>query len=339
MMDNPLLDSTAKMEDNQRHIKPFQPKDENFPQNEVTTSRYTPITFLPKCLFEQFRRLANVYFVVLGIIALVGTYTNAYETAVEPASLLAPVIIVVMISVVKEGVEDFKRHQADGKVNARPVRVLQSDGRIVTVQWRDLLVGSVVFLECDEEVPADIAVLACGGVQGETAYVETAAIDGETNLKIKLPCLVRDIETMKKNGEGHAEGASVYENSITLSDDKQHVAGIEPLCIQLSAEAPNSSINHFDGYTEFNDSHRRSQRSTMNEKNLLLRGSVLRATGWCVGLVVYTGRETKLSLNSRSPPSKLSTVDRVVNRALAIAIGTMVVVCVISMFFRYVHRS
>mgnify|MGYP003385553327 CR=1 FL=1 len=115
------------MEDTSRLVTPFMAKDEALPANIVLTSRYTAITYLPKCLFEQFRRLANVYFVVLGVIALIGTYTGYYQSAVEYDSLLAPVCIVVLISVIKEGVEDFKRHAADAKVNARPVNIVSDD--------------------------------------------------------------------------------------------------------------------------------------------------------------------------------------------------------------------
>ncbi len=51
-------------------------------------------------------------------------------------------------------------------------------------------------------------------------------------------------------------------------------------------------------------------------------------------MVVYTGKDTKLSLNSKSPPSKLSVVDSVVNRTLIIAISAMLIVCVISSIAR-----
>jgi hypothetical protein len=40
--------------------------DERFPKNnKIKTSRYTPLTFLPKNLYEQFRRAANLYFLVI----------------------------------------------------------------------------------------------------------------------------------------------------------------------------------------------------------------------------------------------------------------------------------
>jgi hypothetical protein len=40
--------------------------DERFPKsNKIKTSRYTPLTFLPKNLYEQFRRIANLYFLII----------------------------------------------------------------------------------------------------------------------------------------------------------------------------------------------------------------------------------------------------------------------------------
>ena len=45
--------------------------------------------------------------------------------------------------------------------------------------------GSVVLLKGDDEIAADILILSCGGVQGDTSYVETMAMEGETNLKVR----------------------------------------------------------------------------------------------------------------------------------------------------------
>lgn len=78
---------------------------------------------------------------------------------------------------------------------------------------------------------------------------------------------------------------------------------------------------------------------TLTEKNLLLRGSILRASEWCVGQIAYTGADTKLSLNSKQTPSKLSSVDRIVNRTLVIAITAMLFVCVLSMIFGIVWEN
>jgi hypothetical protein len=108
----PLLDKEDDLPE-ERTVIPFHVYTEEevyppFPQNVIVTSRYTIISFFPKSLFEQFRRLANVYFLVIGIIAAIGANSDYYNTAVEPEGILLPMTIVVLISVIKDGIEDVK---------------------------------------------------------------------------------------------------------------------------------------------------------------------------------------------------------------------------------------
>jgi phospholipid-translocating ATPase len=46
---------------------------------------------------------------------------------------------------------------------------------------------------------------------------------------------------------------------------------------------------------------------------VLLRGTVLRNTKWIIGLVLYTGEDSKIVLNSGGTPSKRSKVERQMN--------------------------
>ena len=54
----------------------------------------------------------------------------------------------------------------------------------------------------------------------------------------------------------------------------------------------------------------------------------MRNTEWVIGVVVYTGKITKLSLNQQLPPSKFSTVERRLNKCV-IAIFSFKIFCVI----------
>lgn len=342
-----------------------------YKKNAIITSRYTLISFLPKSLLEQFRRLANVYFLVLGIIATIGSYTKFYETAVQPYGILGPMFIVIFISMIKEGVEDYKRHRTDALISAKKTRIVNSSDsmteNVIFTEWQHLKVGDIILLLRDDEIPADIVILACGGVQGNLAYVETAAIDGETNLKVKTPSLTRE------NGDASIVEESIHvfqynEFPIFVNQSRDIVKGLETLKdrMVIEAEPPNEMIYTFNGFMRIASTTQPNPLTQtlsldmsfsppshlnvdvlalapeiipLSEKNLLLRGSVIRATEWCVGVVAYTGEDTKLSLNSKTPPSKLSSVDRIVNRTLFIAIAVMVMVCIISMIFNIIWLS
>jgi hypothetical protein len=160
----PLLDPSEnpENENDERIVQPFLPPDpegevDPYPPNIIITSRYNLFSFLPKTIFEQFRRLANVYFLVLGMIAAIGANTEYYDTAVEPAGLLIPMTIVVFISILKDGVEDIKRHQTDNKTNNRQCRLIQQNvcrhfppsiplvtplqGEVLVSEWKNVVVG------------------------------------------------------------------------------------------------------------------------------------------------------------------------------------------------------
>jgi hypothetical protein len=109
-------------------------------------------------------------------------------------------MLVILISITKEGVEDYKRHNEDAKINARTVRIVLESGEVTIIlvfflykkrkavqrtiyinclyfihfhlqvtecKWRDLNVGSVLLLFGNDDVPADAVCLMCGGIQGK----------------------------------------------------------------------------------------------------------------------------------------------------------------------------
>lgn len=77
----------------------------NYGGNYVSTTKYTVATFLPKSLFEQFRRVANFYFLVTGILSF--TPLAPYSAV----SAIIPLIIVILATMIKEGIEDVRRNK------------------------------------------------------------------------------------------------------------------------------------------------------------------------------------------------------------------------------------
>ena len=75
----------------------------NYGENYVSTTKYTAANFIPKSLFEQFRRVANIYFLVVACVSF--TPLAPYSSP----SILAPLILVIGATMAKEGVEDWRR--------------------------------------------------------------------------------------------------------------------------------------------------------------------------------------------------------------------------------------
>lgn len=90
-----------------------------YPTNQNVTSKYTIITFLPRNLFEQFRRIANVYFLAIAILQFFPKFST-----ISPGLVILPLLAVLAITALKDGYEDYKRHQSDFKVNHSITHVL-----------------------------------------------------------------------------------------------------------------------------------------------------------------------------------------------------------------------
>jgi magnesium-transporting ATPase (P-type) len=224
-----------------------------------------------------------------------GTYTTWFDSPITPWSTLGTLLIVVIIAMTKEGLEDWKRHRADHATNMQITHSFRRSNAqslnpiLQDLHWNDVVVGDIVKIFNNENVPADMILLGSSESFGN-AYVETSNIDGETNLKLK--CSVID-----------SNGNSLWnENALTSSMEFSNFS------IYCKCDPPNASILRFRGLVS-----NYQEEIPVDEKSLLLRGCKLKNTAWAVGLLVYTGRESKVVMNSRSTPSKLSLLEKTMN--------------------------
>lgn len=79
-----------------------------FDSNYIKTTKYNAITFLPLALLFQFKRFANIYFLAVSILCAFPSISPF-----NPASAFAPFIFVIMVSVFREGIEDWGRYKSD----------------------------------------------------------------------------------------------------------------------------------------------------------------------------------------------------------------------------------
>jgi phospholipid-transporting ATPase len=149
-----------------------------FTGNEIRTSKYTLITFLPKNLFIQFHRLAYVYFLVIAALNQLPPLAVFGRTA-----SLFPLLFVLFVTAIKDGYEDWRRHRSDRNENNREALVLQH-GDFRSKKWKSICAGEVVKIHSNETMPCDMVLLGTSDPNG-IAYIQTMNLDGESNLKTR----------------------------------------------------------------------------------------------------------------------------------------------------------
>ncbi|WJZ91172.1 hypothetical protein VitviT2T_010271 [Vitis vinifera] len=269
-------------------------RDANFPVrfkgNSISTTKYSVFTFLPKGLFEQFRRVANLYFLMISILS------TTPISPVHPITNVVPLSLVLFVSLVKEAFEDWKRLQNDKAINNALIDVLQ-DQKWERIPWKKLQVGDIVKVKQDGFFPADILFLAGTNPDG-VCYIETANLDGETNLKIR--------KALEKTWD--------YLTPEKASEFKGEV----------QCEQPNNSLYTFTGNLII-----QKQTLPLSPNQILLRGCSLRNTEYIVGAVIFTGHETKVMMNAMNVPSKRSTLERKLDKLILALFGGLFLMCLI----------
>ena len=275
-----------------------------YPTNRISTCKYTPLTLLPKNLLEQFKRLANIWFLVVSILQLLPLQlspTSSWAT-------IAPLALVLSLTLLKDAYLDLRRHLSDRRLNSLVVsRWNHSSALFESTLWKDLRVGDLLLLS-NESVPADIIVLATSEVDG-ICYIDTANLDGESDLKQK---------------NALQETNKIF-RSVEVEEFKTEVRKLDEGVVH--SEKPNNRLYHFEGNIRLKGIIR---VLPLDNCNLVLRGSRIQRTQWTLGLVVFTGAETKVMMNSQEVPHKRSCVERRTNRYLGLVFGTLLLVAGVS---------
>ena len=147
------------------------------------TARYNVFTFLPKFLFEQFNKVANIYFFIICVLTLMSFSPK------DPSSFVSTFAFILSVSAVKEIIEDRQRSKADAELNGRRALVMRStkggDQTFTERSWADIRVGDLVKVSEGQAFPADLLFVSSSDSSG-CCYVDTCNLDGETNLKSKM---------------------------------------------------------------------------------------------------------------------------------------------------------
>ena len=83
-------------------------------------------------------------------------------------------------------------------------------------------------------------------------------------------------------------------------------------------EAPNHFLDKFEGSIRYDDNRFGRKKVSCDASNFLLRGCSLKNTKWIIGVAVFTGKETKIFQNTKSPEYKLSNLEHLLNYYLKV---------------------
>ncbi|ODQ60818.1 hypothetical protein WICANDRAFT_67486 [Wickerhamomyces anomalus NRRL Y-366-8] len=378
-----------------------------YPRNKIRTTRYTPLSFLPKNLIFQFKNIANIYFLIMIVMG----FFNIFGVP-NPGLSMVPLIVIVIITAIKDAVEDSRRTGLDMEVNNTPTHILsgipnhntsednvslwrrfkklnsrmimkffkymdehltkegkekarlsklakesmnmrksfdsfednrksfqmddlqrqsfenpfndnyeisqdesvidkniilptasQEQAKFEKNFWKNVKVGDIVRVHNNDEIPADIILLSTSDADG-ACYVETKNLDGETNLKVR--------------------------QALKAGHQIRHSRDIQRSKFWVESEGPHANLYNYQGNMKWygEESQIRNEPVTIN--NLLLRGCSLRNTKWALGIVIFTGSDTKIMLNSGETPTKKSRISRELNWAVLYNFFLLFILCFVS---------
>ncbi|XP_064494559.1 phospholipid-transporting ATPase ID isoform X4 [Pseudopipra pipra] len=263
-----------------------------YASNCIKTSKYNIVTFLPVNLFEQFQEVANTYFLFLLILQLIPQISS-----LSWFTTIVPLVLVLTITAVKDATDDYFRHKSDNQVNNRESQVLIG-GVLRQEQWMNVRVGDIIKLENNQFVAqADLLLLSSSEPHG-LCYIETAELDGETNMKVR--------------------------QAIPVTAELGDTSKLARFDGEVVCEPPNNKLDKFGGTLYWKEN-----KYPLSNQNMLLRGCVLRNTEWCFGLVIFAGPDTKLMQNSGRTKFKRTSIDRLMNTLVLWIFGFLVCMGVI----------
>ena len=282
----------------------------HFKDNKIDTTKYNIITFLPKALILQFVRLANIYFLICAILQCIPIISP-----LDPATAVIPIVIVLSVSIIREGIEDCSRAKLDKEQNSE-LTSAYINGKWENTTSGKLHIGEIVEVLQEEAFPADLILLDSELPEG-ICYIETGTLDGEKSLKQK--------EAPK-------------ETKGKFNEDEEKAKEFE-LSGNAIADQPNPELYQLNGrmnliFKTNNSKGKESYRIPLDAKQLLLKGAKLKNTRWIIGIVVYTGHNCKLMKNAKEPKTKFSSVEALMNRGLVLIFIVQAVLCLLSAILR-----
>lgn len=245
--------------------------------NVIRNQKYSALTLVPVVLFQQFCFFSNLFFLAISLSQLIPDLKVGFMF-----TYVAPLVIVLAITILKEAVDDFKRYSRDKETNNTEYEKVTPSG-VITITSAEIKVGDILRVHSNQRIPSDMVFLKTNDKTGEI-FIRTDQLDGETDWKHRKPI--------------------AYTQNLP---DGDYNSLLDP-SLSIQVDAPHKDIYSFLGtFTNENGS-----QEPLNLDNTLWANTVL-ASSTTYGIVIYTGKETRSQMNSTEPQAKVGKIDHEIN--------------------------
>lgn len=274
-------------------------QDSKYAKNVVRNQKYSIITFIPMVLFEQFKIFLNLYFLVMALTQIFPDLRTGYLY-----TYWGPLGFVIFVTMCREAIDDYRRYLRDKEANSQKYKRLTNDG-VVLLPSSDIQVGHLIILEKDQRVPADMILLKTSEADGG-CFIRTDQLDGETDWKLRL-----SVQNTQR---------------LPSSEDILNITA------HVFAEKPQQAIHSFIGTYTRSDVDC-SVEDSLSIENTMWANTVV-ASGTALGVVIYTGGETRAVMNTSQPSSKMGLLDMEINTLTKLLFSAVFILSLVMMILK-----
>ena len=277
----------------------------SFSNKEINT-KYNFFSFIPLVLLNQFRFFGNQFYLLMTLSQFINVLKVGFLF-----SYLAPLLIVLTTTLIKEFFDEMKRYSQDKITNNENfTKIILKGNKIinVNVKAKDISVGDKILLKSNQRAPADLVILTQYSSRdfNKTIYIRTDQLDGETDWKLrKAP---------------HTYSGCSSRELFTKDS-------------MIEVEASNKQIYDFKGAITLHTNNDEIVTESLGYENTIWANCVL-ATEDLITVVIYSGKETKAKLNSNKAKFKVGALDNEINLLNKVLFVIMIVLSLVVSFFK-----
>lgn len=289
--------------------------------NIIRNQRFSILTFVPVVLYNQLKQVSNCFFLMTGVIQFIKVYNVA-----PPISTLFPWLLVLTLTLIKEGIDDFKRYKRDKEVNSEKYMKLVNE-KFTETPCSSLRPGDVLIVEKNQRIPADMVILKTNNLDGQV-FIRTDQLDGEIDWKLRLSLpITQERKFDEMTGvvlEVEDPNKDIYNffGKISIPKDAFAKQGTPEMYINTDAkETVGNDASDTKKSTTAQVKTDDAGLMPLSVENTMWMNTIL-ATGQVLGMVIYTGGENRAILNTAKPKMKLGIFEAELNK-YAMFLGAM----------------